>query len=127
VLREEVRSGRLRADGRQVYDSTGTRGVERRSQPGGYSPCLAKVRRRIEVRWDEHEDTSSSLKRRGERGRVVDVRFNEVTAPFRPRLAFAGFANHASDGLASGQKVARHFSTHIASNSSNCKHFLLAV
>jgi len=35
-------------------------------------------------------------------------------APFRPRLAFAGFANHAPDGMASGQKVARHLSTHIA-------------
>ena len=113
---------RLRADRRQVHDSARPRGIDRRSQYGRDGTGLAKVRRRIEVRWNEDEDTRGSLKRRSERGRVVDVRLGKVTAPARPGLAFTGLANHASDGLARGQKVARYLSADIASNSSNCKH-----
>jgi hypothetical protein len=63
---------------------------------------LAKVRRRIEVRWDEHKDPVNSLKRRRERSHVVDIRFDEITTPLRPGFPFADVANHAADGLARG-------------------------
>ena len=53
--------GRLCADRRQVYNPTWTRCVERRSQRGGRGSRLAKVRRRIEIRWNEHEDPSTPL------------------------------------------------------------------
>jgi len=78
MLREQIRLGCLCADRRQVYDSAWTCCLNRRSQRGGYRPRLAKVRRRIEVRRNEHEDPVHSPKGRRKRRRVVDICFDQV-------------------------------------------------
>jgi hypothetical protein len=124
MLREQIRLGCLCADRRQVYDSAWTCCLNRRSQRGGYRSRLAKVRQRIEVRWNEHEDPVHSPKGRRKSRRVIDICFDQVAAELRPGFAFADLANYGSNGLASGQKVTRHFPTHIACDSGHCKHWL---
>ena len=121
-LVEQVRLGRLGADGREADELGRTRRLEGGPDRGYDPPHLGKARRRVEARWQQEEDSLRTLESGRERRGIVDRCERDVAAARRPGRRLAGIAQHGADGAFRAQQVARDGAPDLAGNSGDGIH-----